>query len=449
MLILLLPQPPEHVNLHTLRAAYGPALSEVLRSASVLSAKRISAILDIVIDCPEQHLHQAPRTRLYIRLQRLFGLLYSLIVQICTKESIDVKFGNEVNSRIVLLNSNHSSTVKGGVGEFKEPQAEGPIIDIYSLTQCINRWKILYFVDSVQGKALLARFINAQESLKKDDTDLVFEKVRDGSNLREQESELPTDNYVRVEPQKDHCAVAVGGSFDHLHPGHKLLLTMTAAVLEPNVNKENSQCRKLTIGISGDELLKNKKFADELQNWNDRQAAVRKFLLGILDFRSPIPRDDKNTAVRNIQHEQGRTLYDNLESGLQIEYVEISDPYGPTITDEKISALVLSRETRAGGKAVNDKRLAKGWAALEIFEVDVLDSAGNGDNVSNTVDQDFASKISSTEIRRKLHEKRRSSVEMSEGPLGDRDSSLGEVDGVELRRMLHELHESSGSRVGA
>jgi hypothetical protein len=36
-----------------------------------------------------------------------------------------------------------------------------------------------------------------------------------------------------------------------------------------------------------------------------------------------------------------------------INYTRITDPYGPTITDRRISAIVISHETRAGGKAVN------------------------------------------------------------------------------------------------
>lgn len=50
-----------------------------------------------------------------------------------------------------------------------------------------------------------------------------------------------------------------------------------------------------------------------------------------------------------------RVTYLSLASGTTttINYTRIADPYGPTITDRKISALVISHETRAGGKAVN------------------------------------------------------------------------------------------------
>lgn len=106
-----------------------------------------------------------------------------------------------------------------------------------------------------------------------------------------------------------------------------------------------------------------------------------------------------------------RVTYLSLTSSstTTIDYTCIADPYGPTITNERISALVVSAETRAGGKAVNDKRAEKGWAELDVFEVDVLDAQpGTGeDDVGGRdrpQDTTLESKISSTEIRRRVAE---------------------------------------------
>ena len=96
------------------------------------------------------------------------------------------------------------------------------------------------------------------------------------------------------------------------------------------------------------------------------------------------------------------------DSPIVINYTSISDPFGPTITDSDISAIVISAETRAGGKAVNDKRKEKGWKELEVFEVDVLDASPGdleeGGEEGGKVKEGFESKISSTEIRKKMLE---------------------------------------------
>lgn len=73
--------------------------------------------------------------------------------------------------------------------------------------------------------------------------------------------------------------------------------------------------------------------------------------------------------------------------------MEINDPFGPTITNEQISALVVSTESAKGGDAVNVKRAEMGWKELEVFTVDVVEGEGEG------------GKMSSTDIRRKLEER--------------------------------------------
>jgi phosphopantetheine adenylyltransferase len=49
---------------------------------------------------------------------------------------------------------------------------------------------------------------------------------------------------------------------------------------------------------------------------------------------------------------------------------------------------------------VNDERTKKGWAPLEVLEVDVL-QMGEAEEVADTLTQNFESKMSSTEIRQR------------------------------------------------
>jgi len=205
-----------------------------------------------------------------------------------------------------------------------------------------------------------------------------------------------------------HTIVAVGGTFDHLHAGHKLLLTATALLLQPQSSK-GATSRRLIVGITGDELLKNKKYAEYLKSWKKRQEDVVDFLWSILSFHRSSPEEEVETLSFDEPIVNGRAIHTKLKANsITIECVEIQDPFGPTITDESISALVVSGETRSGGQAVNARRAEKGWKALEIFEVDVLDARETEEGATKT--EDFASKISSTAIRKNKAETARTSL---------------------------------------
>ena len=214
-------------------------------------------------------------------------------------------------------------------------------------------------------------------------------------------SRLTSDIAAKKRLGRNHYSVAVGGTFDHLHAGHMLLLTATALVLEPWSQDVTNAKRILTVGITGDALLTNKKYAEVLESWEERQQTVIDFLSALLDFQNP--QSERFTG----SEPNANAVHYKFDSNLTVRCVEISDPYGPTITDKEISALVVSGETRSGGKAVNDKRLEKGWEALEIFEITVLDqSPTEGSGITET--ESFQNKISSTAIRQRILEQRAS-----------------------------------------
>ncbi len=63
-------------------------------------------------------------------------------------------------------------------------------------------------------------------------------------------------------------AVAVGGTFDRLHAGHRLLLATTALVASERVY----------IGVTADALLASKKARELLQSYEQREAAAREYV---------------------------------------------------------------------------------------------------------------------------------------------------------------------------
>ena len=416
--LLLLPSPPSPPSSSALRVAYSQSLAYVLRSVAKLpSESRDASILDIGLPCVISSAQdRSARSSIYDQVQTLLARLYRLVSIICAEQTIEVEGPGGVDVRVFLIECPPDRPLDGDEKPSSSPS--GPLISLPTLAQCDKPWTRVYSFGSEGGEAMLrsfkslrARLLPGAESL---DTVIV---------LGETEMMDDTGKSIASAPQaqrrsnRKHESVAVGGTFDHLHAGHKLLLTMTAFLLEPpseaarQWRHDNTRRRTLTVGITGDELLRNKKFAEHMQSWNARMGGVLDFLVGILDFTPP----DKGTMVWGDVPNTGGKVHRTGLLALHVDIicVQLSDPFGPTVTDEAISALVISAETRAGGAAVNEKRREKGWAELDVFEVDILDAGAEGDAESGAAKDDFASKISSTEIRRRISDMARVGDERS------------------------------------
>ncbi|KAI4177515.1 MAG: hypothetical protein LQ346_007691 [Caloplaca aetnensis] len=396
--LLLLPNPPKEITFERIKEAYASTISQALLKAADISASFTTVqILDIGLPCIKVYSSSGVH---YSYLHNLLRQVYSLICLLCTEHSIDVQHGNDVDVRLVLFQSPSPDNRENSPAQTEDGSSVGPVITLHRLASCHRPWQRVCSVASEDGELLLQIFLRLRNSSLDDKKEkLVVERFVpeiQPASLRDPTPVTPRD----TESRACHESVAVGGTFDHLHIGHKLLLSLMAFILRPTVPSAPRQKRTITVGITGDKLLENKQFREYLQNWYQRQAAVQAFLSALLVLDAP----SEQTSSDNGEGEgdQQRTMTMSWPSGLTINYVEIFDPFGPTITDESITALVLSEETRAGGKAVNEKRAERGWPALDIFEVNVLDMSDQSAGTSNKETQDFQNKISSTEIRRRL-----------------------------------------------
>lgn len=140
---------------------------------------------------------------------------------------------------------------------------------------------------------------------------------------------------------------AVGGTFDHLHDGHKILLALSAFLTST----------KLIVGLTSEKLLANKKFKEYLEDFEIRKENVLKFV----------------------------TL---LDPALSYDILPINDVCGPTGYEPNIEALIVSQETKSGGDFVNTTRHEKGLSQLFVFVVNVL---GGKEKLSSTYLRQLAS----------------------------------------------------------
>ncbi|KAI0032261.1 Nucleotidylyl transferase [Vararia minispora EC-137] len=141
----------------------------------------------------------------------------------------------------------------------------------------------------------------------------------------------PVSNQVASAEPSSYRVVALGGTFDHLHAGHKILLGMAAWIAD----------EKIIVGVTDDALLKTKKHREYLEDITTRIRRTREFL-------------------------------ELVKPGIEYYIVPLHDVYGPTGEDPDVQALVVSHETISGGQAIDEIRRERSLPPLRTFIIDVI-----------------------------------------------------------------------------
>lgn len=154
------------------------------------------------------------------------------------------------------------------------------------------------------------------------------------------------DTYASSQPQSppnSYDAVVLGGTFDRLHDGHRRLLKAAAELAKVRV----------VVGVCTGPMLENKELADLIEPVEKRIKAIENYIKSI-------------------------------KPGLVVQVEPITDPYGPSIVQEDLEAIVVSKETLAGGLSVNKRRAERGLSQLKVEVVDLVFEAGNCEKLSST-----------------------------------------------------------------
>ena len=472
--LLLLPPPPRPAARDALSAAYRPPLEAALSKLRT-EGREDGAVLIVAVAAPFLGPHpQQPhkRTLSWPSAQTLVAGLYGLISVICARLGVPTELHGgpgSVDARVALVDHEpsrrYTGDADGALAFTTKPAIETNntvLVDLASFAAAYHPWHRIYHANTEEGNALLTTYLRLLERrvlqpmprpLRQDQ--LVM--VPGGLAMTVATRAGPGPAAAQEDPATElRRTVCVGGTFDHLHPGHKLLLHAAVLLLDVpdpalaspagTAGRTTTGPCRLIVGITGDELLRRKKYAELVQPWDLRAEYVIEFLSAVLSLSkrgwgSPLQQQQGRgeaadgasggatgeggtttaSAKRGVDFLDTRVVTRTADElvvrfrggAVEVQCVVIHDMYGPTATREDVDALVVSGETRAGGKAVNEKRAELGWHALEIFEVDVLDAeetAGDGSTADGgggsapTKTEDFASKISSTAIRKQKAE---------------------------------------------
>lgn len=130
--------------------------------------------------------------------------------------------------------------------------------------------------------------------------------------------------------------VAVGGTFDKFHYGHRKLLAKAFEIGE-----------SVEIGVTSSTFANKKHDVDSCAN---RMANLNEFL---------------------------KTKHNNYHIS------RLDDPYGPTVHDANYDAIVVSEETEPNAVKINEIRVSKGMNPLDIVVISFV-LADDGIPISST-----------------------------------------------------------------
>jgi pantetheine-phosphate adenylyltransferase len=141
--------------------------------------------------------------------------------------------------------------------------------------------------------------------------------------------------------------IGMGGTFDHLHDGHRFLIKTALRI-----------SHRVVIGLTTQKMLKNKKLASKIEDYETRKKDLEIFI-------SSIAESDR------------------------VKIVELNDPYGPPIKEPEYEGLIASQETYSSALKLNKVRVANGFKPLIIIIIPMILDENN-------------QRLSSTVIREKL-----------------------------------------------
>ncbi|MEK7570872.1 MAG: pantetheine-phosphate adenylyltransferase [Patescibacteria group bacterium] len=124
--------------------------------------------------------------------------------------------------------------------------------------------------------------------------------------------------------QKKYTHAIVGGTFDHLHAGHRALLAQTFAHTE-----------QITIGLATEKLTQHKELAQAIESYHKREQYLRSYL------KATYPDKD-------------------------IQIIALTDMFGNSLTDQTVDAIFVTEDTYPNAEIINKERETRNLLPLVV-----------------------------------------------------------------------------------
>ncbi|XP_056008258.1 bifunctional coenzyme A synthase-like isoform X2 [Ostrea edulis] len=302
-----------------------PILRKNVQDILSRAAKIISSKLYVHIQ-PNRSTKQEtepPTARLILpdkNVQMLMTDIYSSSASICGNIDIYVLLGNITNSE------NHATKCR------------------YNLRSKLEVVLMDNNAEFSVNEQYLTRFI--QNTFQPIEKNIKFQSICDINSTPEQ-------SFEEISHIQTYRQVVLGGTFDRLHVGHKILLGEGCLLADDG----------LTVGVTTGEMNLKKSLPELMQPTADRIHSVVQFI---------------ETVKPQIVH----------------RVVPITDMFGPTITDPDLECIIVSAETMKGGQIVNQERQKKSYKELDVHTIDLVQDLCHG--------QYEEAKVSSSSLRKRL-----------------------------------------------
>jgi pantetheine-phosphate adenylyltransferase len=141
--------------------------------------------------------------------------------------------------------------------------------------------------------------------------------------------------------KKQFKKLALGGTFDIIHKGHEELFSKAFELGE-----------EIIVGITSDEFVQEMYKDHSINEYESRKNQL-------LEFIKQIASEDRCIVV------------------------PLDDPYGPTIHDKSIEAIIVSKESEKTADIINKIRIDNEFKPLEIISIELILSE-DGQPISTT-----------------------------------------------------------------